>query len=170
MQVDQILPKVHGREVHTVPLAAAPDDALRAVAEVTWKEVPRTSSLMRMKKKGDVPVLDELARELGFREVLRTPDERVLATVLKLPSGSPVGWGGDAPDLAAFRDFSEKGHLKLVFNFHHDGRELTTKTLVQGIGRGSAALFRVAWVFIRLPSGYTRKEWLRAVRRRVAGA
>jgi hypothetical protein len=169
MHVDEILPKVHGRQAHTVALAASAADVLRAAAEVTWKEMPRASSVMRKKKMPDASVLGELSREMGFREVLRTSDEQVFATVLKLPSGSPVAWGGSAPDLAAFTDFAEKGHVKLILNFHHDGRQLTTKTLVQGIGAGSAALFRMAWPVIRLPSGSTRKEWLRAIRGRVAG-
>lgn len=171
MRVDEILPKVHGREEHSITLDAPADEVLRVAAQVTWKEVPRTSSLMRMKKKADLSVLEGLSSELGFQEIVRTADEQVMGTILRLPSGAPVPLTR-APSqsaLEAFEAFSAKGHLKLAFNFHHDGRKLTTKTLVQGTGKGSGAVFRVMWLFLRLPSGFTRKEWLRAIRSRFQG-
>lgn len=171
MRIDEILPRTQGREVHTIAVSRPTTEVLTAAEQVTWAEVPKTAAVLRKKKLPDVTVLAELHREMGFRELESTADERVLGTIFKLPSGAAVVLDGSAGSaLAAFEGFAKKGHVKVAFNFHHDGTVLTTKTLVQGTSRASGILFRLAWLGIRLPSGMTRKEWLGAIRRRLEPA
>lgn len=165
MLIDTVLPAVHGSERHAIAVPGPAERVLSTAAQVTWNEVPRTKLFVRPKD-GTATVMDGMADELGFRELARTPDERVLGAIIKLPKAAPVPIGG-AGTLADFESFDKPGHLKLAFNFQHSDGVLTTRTLVQGTGRVTALLFRLVWLGLRFGSGYTRKEWLRAVRRRL---
>ncbi|MFC0599949.1 hypothetical protein [Streptomyces palmae] len=164
MLIEEILPSTHLSERHRMAAAGEPERVIAAAAEVTWREVPLTRKLMRIgKDKLDTLVFDEMAAQLGFRELVRTEDELVLGTVLKLPAMSPVPYvSAEDSVLDAFKAFDKPGHLRLVFNFCHTGGALHTLTRGQATSGAGAALTRISWIFIRLGSGMTRKEWLRA--------
>ncbi|KUJ65257.1 hypothetical protein ACZ90_48770 [Streptomyces albus subsp. albus] len=164
MLIEEILPHPHLSERHRAAVAGEPDQVIAAATEVTWREVPRTRRLMMIGKDGlDTTVFDEMAAQLGFRELARTEDELVMGAVLKLPFMSAVRYGAsDSPAREAFDAFDKPGHLRVAFNFRHSGGTLHTQTRGRATSGAGAALATLGWMFIRLPSGMTRKEWLRA--------
>lgn len=164
MSIDDILPDSHLRELHRAPAGEDAAAALRAATEVTWREVPRTRRLMMIgSAKLDTSVFDEMAGQLGFRELERTEHELVMGTVLKLPFAKAVPFAVDGrPARESFAAFDKPGHLRVVFNFRHENGELCTQTRGHATSSAGAVMARIGWAVIRLPSGMTRKEWLRA--------
>ncbi|HVE97548.1 MAG TPA: hypothetical protein VNA12_00015 [Mycobacteriales bacterium] len=142
MLLDDVLPEWDFRERHAVVVDADEADLLRAVDELTWREVPVFRGLMRVR---------------SLRRVDLAPDQRVLAG---MTAGGFVVLGR-SPEEIVFG--IERAGVSIAGNFRYDGSALTTETRVRAIDDRSRRRFRAYWLVIRGPSGLIRREWLRAV-------
>ncbi|WP_157597019.1 hypothetical protein [Saccharomonospora saliphila] len=167
MLLDDVLPRWDHRERHALRVPAPTGDVLTAVESVTWNELPLFRALAALSSAGrtphgPVPFLDRMTAG-GFRVLRRGPDELVVGAV------APVRRGGSARTLDpdpydAFVSFSEPGHYRVAFNFHHARGVLSTETRVGVTDQRSLRAFTRYWWLIRLPGGLIRREWLRAIR------
>ncbi|MEV0584769.1 hypothetical protein [Nonomuraea sp. NPDC050310] len=173
MRLDQIMPEWDHREIHRIPLGAAPDVVFRAIEETTWAEVPvfRLLMALRFPKDGHAAGRPILADMLGggFTLLDRDSGEVVIGSLNR------VGFGADArlPEVApgpALRAFATPGFVKIAFNFRLADGVLVTETRVRGTDARARRWFRPYWMVIRLPSGLIRRVWLAAIRRRALAA
>jgi hypothetical protein len=161
--LDALLPEFHARERHSISVAATPGRVFEAVRAVTLAEMPVVHLLVRLRGIGaaaDRPLLAQMQR--GLPPLAEEPDrELVLAGI-----GQP--WKlrrGESPK-ADFREFAAPGFAKMALNFRFDRGVLSTETRVFLTDPGSRRRFRAYWLVIRPFSGFTRRRWLRAVKRR----
>lgn len=136
MLLDQVLPRWHHRERHsvagTVPLAAA--------REVTLAEVPLVRLLFRLRGIPARPTVLECVLALGFHVARESDDELVVVY-------SPA-WG------------------RLAMNLHAEPGRLSTETRVLLGSRRARLVFIPYWAVVRPFSGLIRRLWLRAALRR----
>ena len=173
MDLDELIPDWYRREWHSVATDRPPELLLRAVEELTWGEVRLFRALLsaRFPRYGerfpaDEPVLGWF-EDAGFSELART--DRALVLGLIQPVGGDSG-ARPVPSAAAFEGFAEPGHVKIVLSFRCEPFTLVTETRVAPTDERSRRAFRGYWLVIRPFSGLIRREWLRAIRRRVASA
>jgi hypothetical protein len=136
MLLDQVLPRWHHRERHSIagaiPLAAA--------REVTLAEVPLVRLLFRLRGIPLRATVLESVLALGFEIAADSEDELVVAH-------SP-SWG------------------RLAMNLRVEPGSLSTETRVLLAGRRARLAFLPYWVVVRPFSGLIRRLWLGAALRR----
>jgi len=175
--IDKFAPESHFREVHRIAVLAPADAALRAIREVTAREIRLFRFLTWLRRVGrpggesilnpppDEPILGVALRS-GFMELATSPKEIVVGTVVVAP---PRGPRPQTPD--EFRTLQAPGYAKAVMNFRVDDSPLamcvvTTETRVWASDERTKRKFALYWWTIRLGSGLIRRMWLRAIRRR----
>jgi hypothetical protein len=175
--IDKFAPAWHFREVHRIAVLAPPEAALRAIREVTAREIRGFRLLTWLRRVGrktsegilapppDQPILDVALRS-GFLLLGESPREIVIGRTVVAPRGTapPV-----TPD--EFRTITAPGCAKAVMNFRIDTAALAmcvvhTETRVWATDPRTQRNFGFYWWTIRLGSGLIRRMWLRAVRRR----
>jgi hypothetical protein len=161
--LDELLPEFHARERHAIAVAATPGRVFEAVRAVTLTEMSVVHLLVRLRGIGaaaDRPLLAQMQR--GLPPLAEEPDrELVLAGI-----GQPWKLRRAQSPKAEFREFAAPGFAKMALNFRFDGGVLSTETRVFLTDRASRRRFRAYWLVIRPFSGFTRRRWLRAVKRR----
>lgn len=173
MDLDELIPHWYRREWHSIATDQPPQLLMQAVEELTWGEVGLFRTLMsaRFPRYGerfpaDEPVLGWF-EDAGFSVLARTDRALVLGLV------QPVGGGATArpvPSATAFKAFAEPRHVKIALSFSCEPFALVTETRVAPTDEKSRRAFRSYWAVVRPFSGLIRREWLRAIRRRVASA
>jgi hypothetical protein len=187
--IDKFAPEWHFREMHRIGVLTPADAALRAIREVTAREIRLFRFLTWLRRVGrsgpesllnpppDKPILD-VALQSGFVELSSPPDppsttrregtndEIVIGSVVIAPRNSvrPT-----TPD--EFRTIHGPGYAKAVMNFRVEQSPLamcvvTTETRVWASDAKTRRTFALYWWTIRLGSGLIRRMWLRAIRRR----
>lgn len=175
--IDKFAPEWQFREVHRIGVLAPADAALRAIREVTAREIRLFRFLTWLRRMGqpgpasllnpppDEPILDVALRS-GFVELASSPREIVVGScVMKPPHTRPP----TTPD--EFRTISGPGYAKAVMNFRIEQSPLamcvvTTETRVVATDAQTRKKFFFYWWSIRWGSGLIRRMWLRAIRRR----
>lgn len=175
--IDKFAPEWQFREVHRIGVLAPADAALRAIREVTAREIRLFRFLTWLRRLGrpgpasllnpppDEPILDVALRS-GFVELATSPREIVVGTcVMNPPHTRPP----TTPD--EFRTMSGPGYAKAVMNFRIEQSPLamcvvTTETRVFATDAPTRKKFFFYWWSIRWGSGLIRRMWLRAIRRR----
>lgn len=175
--IDKFAPEWQFREVHRIGVLAPADAALRAIREVTAREIRLFRFLTWLRRLGrpgpanllnpppDEPILDVALRS-GFVELASSPREIVVGScVMKPPHTRPP----TTPD--EFRTISGPGYAKAVMNFRIEQSPLamcvvTTETRVVATDAQTRKKFFFYWWSIRWGSGLIRRMWLRAIRRR----
>lgn len=176
--IDKFAPEWQFREIHRIGVLAPADAALRAIREVTAREIRLfrfLTWLRRLGRKGQTNILnpppDEpilaVALRSGFFELASTAHELVLGTILITPHASRRQPG--SPD--EFRAITQPGYAKAVMDFRIKPSALamctvTTETRVWATDEPTRRKFGWYWWSIRLGSGLIRRMWLRAIRRR----
>jgi hypothetical protein len=157
------LPVYHHGERHSIRIAASPERALAAAHETSLEDVPLVRALFRLRglrAAARGPIWDALLAE-GFQPF---GDETV---VLVGRPWSPQGGRRSVDDFVAFQ---EPGWAKLAMNLRAspegDGARLETETRVFLTDAGSRRRFGAYWLVIRPFSGFVRRSWLRAAKRR----
>jgi hypothetical protein len=175
--IEKFAPVWQFREVHRIGVLAPADAAMRAIREVTAREIHLFRFLTWLRRVGrpgpesllnpppDKPILDVALRS-GFLELQSSEREIVVGSVVVKPRGrkSPA-----SPD--EFRTISDTGYAKAVMNFRVEQYPLamcliTTETRVWASDDTTRRKFALYWWTIRLGSGLIRRMWLRAIRRR----
>jgi hypothetical protein len=165
-RLDDVLPSFDFRERHAIGITAPPERVFEALRAVTLDDMPAVRLLVRLRgirARSDQPLLAQMHRRFGI--VAEHPgSELVLASI-----GQP--WklrGGDSPR-AELRTFDAAGYAKMALAFAFDGDVLSTETRVLLTDPASRRRFRLYWLVIRPFSGFTRRRWLGAVKRRAEG-
>ena len=158
--LDTYFPTFEFVERHSVPIAADPALADRALRSVTFGDLPIVRALLFLRGLGirrrDELVLDAMRRRATVLEDV--PGEGLVLGI----TGTFWRWrgtaGGDEPPATAVVDFrAERGAL-------------TTETRVHVEDRASRRRFARYWRVVRPFSGLTRVALLRAARRRLERA
>lgn len=182
MPLDEFLPEYDVNEVHSIDIAANPEEVMAAARSLTSREVRLAtvlmslralpSAVMRPRRWGgsdrvlDAPLLDHFTSG-GFVMLAERPDELVLGAVGRF-------WKVEGNIRRVSRDefvaFEEPGFAKAVVNLHvgESGRRtrLTTETRVRTTDEGARRTFRRYWRVVMPGSALIRRAWLRAIRKR----
>lgn len=174
--LDDFLPRYDVNEVHSVTTGAAPATVMRAIRELTPREVPLLVALMALRRapvllRGHLPrvrgrLLDGF-RAAGFTPLRQSSDELVFGIVGRF-------WRPDSGlrhvEASDFRDFAEPGWAKGAINFEvqriGDRTVVTTETRVAATDQAARRSFGRYWRVVGPWSALIRVAWLRAIRRR----
>jgi hypothetical protein len=178
-RIDEFAPAWQFREVHRIRVLAPEPHIYRSIKKVTAEEVTLFRALTWIRRFGRAgpagilnppahePLLevatrtgflllaDDSVRELAFGIVVIAPPE----------TRRPV-----TPE--QFKDLSAPGIAKAVMDFRieeagDDGRSVvSTETRVQATDASARRRFARYWALIRPGSGFIRRMWLRAIKRR----
>ena len=182
--LDDILPVFRHRERHTTQIETSPEAVWNALHSVSSADLRLTSFLMKVRTlparlaRGRVPrqvapanrTFIDSFMEGGFRELhVDAPFVLVVGS-----AGQPWrlrgGETADVIDLDGFRAFVRPGFVLMAMSFEMEpvggGTRLSTETRVEPTDAAAARAFRPYWWAIRGGSGLTRRDLLRAVRRR----
>ena len=175
--IDAFVPKWHFREVHRIAVLAPADAALRAIREVTAREIRLfrlLTWLRRLGRPGPESILspppDEsilaVSLRTGFVLLAESPREIVIGKTVVSPPGSVPPSNSDE-----FLATISPGWAKAVMDFRITPSALamcvvTTETRVWATDEKTQRRFGLYWWTIRLGSGLIRRMWLRAIRRR----
>ena len=183
--LEELMPAAEHHEVHDLWVDATPEDAYRALAEVTDREIRLLMPLMALRQlpgllmrraargDSDLPVFEGL-EHAGFVRVAEGPGREIVFGVVgrfwKLTANAPLD---TVRDRDAFVSFVEPGYAKAAMSFlaraEGRGTRLVTETRITTTGDRAARKFRRYWRVVRPGSGLIRRSWLAAVRRRLEG-
>ena len=154
MKLDEVMPQWTVRERHSTRVNAPPEIIFDAIETVTAREIRFFQTLTWIRRFGrtgresilnapaDEPIL-AVATRTGFRRVAVEPPREI---VLQL-------------DIAPER-------IVAAMNFRVDGAVLSTETRVLTRGAKAKLIFGAYWIVIRAGSGFIRRMWLRAIKKR----
>jgi hypothetical protein len=181
-RLDEFAPVHEFNEVHAIRVRAPRARVYRAIKEVTAGEIALYRALTwirRLGRKGKQSILDpprheailDVATRTGFLMLADEPErEIVVGTVVIAPAGAhrPV-------TAEEFKGIAEPGFAKATMNFRIEdtpdgGLVVSTETRVHATDAQSRRRFRGYWTVIRPGSGFIRRMWLRAIRRRAEAA
>lgn len=163
MPIADALPVYHHSERHSIRVAATPERALGAAREAPLEDVPLVRLLFRLRglrAAPSGPIWDALLSE-GFQSF--RDDTLVLI-------GKPWSLRGGLRQVDDFVGFTEPGWAKMAVDLRavpdDGGARIETETRVLLTDRGSRRRFAAYWLVIRPFSGFVRRRWLRAAKRR----
>jgi len=177
-RLDEFAPEHQFNEVHAARVRAPRDRVYRAIKEVTAGEITLFRTLTwirRLGRKGKEGILDPppgepilgVATRTGFVMLADDPEQEIVVGMAVI-----VPAGGHRPQTAEeFKRIAGPGFAKATLNFRiedaGDGTVVvSTETRVHATDAESRRRFRKYWTFIRPGSGFIRRMWLRAIRRR----
>jgi hypothetical protein len=151
--LDAAVPEWQFRERHSIQVAASAERTFAALRAVTAREIFLFRTLTFVRRFGrrgpasilnappDEPILDVATRS-GFRVVSIDPPREIVLAI----------------------DVASK--IFAAMNFLVDGERLSTETRIATKGVKAKAIFGAYWFAIRLGSGFIRRMWLRAIKKR----
>lgn len=182
--LDRYLPDFQFREVHTITVAAPPEQIFQAVMEVTPGEIRLAGALFWVRAlparlagrrvspfAAHTPFLQQAITPTGgFVLLAQSPREVVIGTVGQF-------WqvrGGSYPgldDAQGFADFADPAYAKAAIDFviepTQDGTSrLHTETRIVAGSRAARRRFAVYWWLIHPGSALLRRLWLGAIKHR----
>ena len=177
-RLDELAPEAQFEERHSLRIRATRSRIYRAIKEVTAGEITLFRALTWIRhlgRKGGESILDPPADEPVLAVATRTgflllaeheENELVIGTVVIVPAGvrRPAS-------LEQFMALAAPGIAKAVMNFRIEDRGdvscvVSTETRVHATDETSRRRFGRYWLLIRPASGFIRRMWLRAIRRR----
>jgi hypothetical protein len=181
-ELDRLAPRFEFRERHSLRMRATPPRIHDAIMAVTADEIFLFHTLIWIRRLGrplppsilSVPKgisLHEVATRTTFVTLADSLRELVSATVVARPKGSPRP--RSAAEMLALRDVP--GHAIATINWTIEPRGdgtclVTTETRVHATDAGTRWRFAAYWLLIRAGSGFIRRMWLRAIRKRAEAA
>jgi len=180
--IDQAAPKFEFRERHSLRMRATPQRIHDAILGVTADEIFLFRTLIWIRRLGrplppsilNVPKgtpLHEIGVRTTFITLADSVREIVSATVVAHPKGSVRP--GSAAEMLALR--SRSGYAIATMNWTIEPRGdgtclVTTETRVHATDVATRWRFAAYWLLIRAGSGFIRRMWLRAIRKRAEAA
>jgi hypothetical protein len=157
--IDKFAPEWQFRETHRFAVLATADAVMRAVREVTAREI----MVFRLLRWPDERIIDAASRR-GFIQLAGSDRELVFGVIIPR-TARPL----EGPD--EFLSLRASGIAKAVINFRVEPSQLAmcvvrTETRVWTNDEKARRKFALYWWTIRLGSGLIRRMWLRAIRRR----
>jgi hypothetical protein len=176
--LDSILPSYDFHEVHQIVINAQPEKVYASVKAVTAMEISVFKTLMIIrhffskemyKFKPDIPLLEEICNK-GFTVLDDNTNYEVVFGVIGQFWKTTYGKEIEVKNKNDFINFSKPDFLKAAANMHvksTNGKTLlTTETRIVATSKEAKRKFRGYWIIIRLGSGFIRRMWLRAIKRR----
>ena len=176
--IDEFLPRWHYNEVHAARVHASPSRVMRAIHEVSPREIRfyrglmaiRGLGLRRSSSEADRRSLLETALRGGFLVLAREGDlELVLGAVGQFwrPSGKRMR----VADPREFLAFDTPGCAKAAINFRLEDEgggwtRVTTETRILGTDASGRRWFGAYWRVIHPGSALIRRMWLAAIKAR----
>jgi hypothetical protein len=179
--LEEFAPLHQFNEVHRIRIRAPRIRIYRSIKEVTAGEITLFRALTwirRLGRAGPESILNapshelllEVATRTGFLLLADEPErELVFGIVLFAPGGvkRPV-----TPE--QFKGLVAPGVAKAVMNFSIEdagggARLVSTETRVHATDASARRRFATYWTVIRPGSGFIRRMWLRAIKRRAEG-
>jgi hypothetical protein len=177
-RLDEFAPEHQFNEVHGIRIRAPRSRVYRAIKEVTAGEIALFRALTwirRLGRKGPESILDPPAGEpvlavatrTGFLLLADEPEEEiVVGTVVIAPHGARRPRSAEQ-----FKQVAAPGFAKATMNFRIDDAGdgtclVSTETRVHATDAPARRRFGRYWALIRPGSGFLRKMWLRAIKRR----
>ncbi len=164
-------------ERHDVSVAALPDRTYEATLQATFRDMPVARVLFTLR---GIPH----SRDMTLRQFFSTPPFLILeedapreivfgvAGRLTLPGAGAKGQRRPSTPVE-LRAYVEDGAMRAIANFRvqatRSGSRLSTETWVESFGARARRLFRAYWFVVGPFSALTRREFLRAARRRAEG-
>jgi len=152
-RLDEVIPRWQFRERHSIRIEAPPEVIFDAVLHVTAREIVLYRTLTWIRRLGrsgppgilnappDEPPL-EVATRSGFRRVASDPPREIVVGIDIAPA------------------------IFAAMNFRIEGQLLSTETRIFASTPRAKRTFAVYWLVIRGGSGFIRRMWLRAIRKR----
>jgi hypothetical protein len=181
-RIDRFLPRWHFHEVHEITVQASPARVMKAVHDVSAREIRFFRGLMAIRGLGlrrRDPVAEwqpllGVALRGGFLLLEEDADREVVigtAGQFWRMAGTRVTLGGPADFLA----FDRPGCAKVAMNFRlrDDGpgrTRVTTETRILALDDEARRKFGAYWRVIYPGSALIRRSWLAAIRARAEGA
>jgi len=176
--LDRVMPVFQFVERHAIEISAPRARVDSAIREVTAGEIFLFRALTALRRMGrssgpgilnpplDRPIL-ETATRTTFRTLVDEPErEIVVGTVVIAPPGRRCSLE-TADD---YRALAEPGFAIAAMSFEIEeiagGSALSTETRVFATDPRSRGRFALYWALIRPGSGFIRRMWLRAIKRR----
>jgi hypothetical protein len=177
-RLDEFAPEHQFSEVHVIRIRAPRSGAYRAIKDVTAGEIALFRALTwirRLGRKGRESILDPpkdepvlaVATRTGFLLLAEDLDQEIVVGALLIaPAGATKP---RTPE--QFKHMAGPGLVKATMNFHvedaGDGTCLvSTETRVYATDAPARRRFGRYWALIRPASGFLRRMWLRAIKRR----
>jgi len=176
-RLDEWLPAWQFNEVHSIRIAASPEEVFAATKAVTPVEMPLFQILTWIRRGGRGGA-DQILNAPARRPVLETATRTGFMTLAEDPAreivvGLPICAGTREPlpaTPAAFRTLAAPGFAKAAMAFRVESEEgrcrLETETRVFATDARAVRRFAAYWRVIYPGSALIRREWLRAIRRR----
>ena len=185
MLLDRFLRAPEFREVHSVWVPASPERALEAVKAVEPRELRLTRILFAvrllparlLRRRSDTLArasgisFYELLLAEGFALLAEEPGRELVVGVVGRFWSLRGGSARPLRDADDFTRFDEPASARAAMNFSAepagDGTLLRTETRVVTTDAAGRRKFARYWRLVRPGSGLIRRDWLRAVRRRL---
>ena len=164
MSVVAALPEFHHREHHSTYVAASPERALAAARATCLDDVPIVRLLFRLRGLRAAPREQPIWDALGAERFQSFGDDTLVLI------GKPWSPRSRPQTVDDFAGFAEPGWAKMAMDLRAvpdgDGARLETETRIYLTDRAARRRFGAYWLVIRPFSGFTRRSWLRAAKRR----
>lgn len=177
-ELDRVAPAYEFSERHSLRMRATPERVVAAIKSVTADEIFLFRTLIWIRRLGrplppsvlNAPPgtpLHEIGRRTTFITLADGPREIVSATVVARPKGAARP--STAAEMLALR--TRPGYAIATMSWTIEPRIdgtclVTTETRVHAADRATRLRFALYWVLIRAGSGFIRRMWLRAIRKR----
>ena len=169
--LDEVMPKWHSREYHSIKVAASTTDVIEVAEELKWKDVPifyysiNLLSSKKNRKKSDDTIFSLFFGSGLYQKAYRSSEELVIVGILPVSKKIKKHELNDViPD---FQKLNEKNIVKIAANFLYKDGILSTETRNLPIGEKANLFFSIYWICIYLGSGMIRRIWLRGIRKKI---
>ena len=176
--LNKIIPHYDFHEVHRITINAPPEKVYQAAKELTGREIFLMRLLMSLRSlpsgktfdiNPDLPLLEVIC-DKGFTMLDDVMNSEVvfgsIGQFWKLKDDNEIMIEGRD----GFISFSDRSYLKAAGNMRVEdlnGRTvLRTETRVAATSSDAKNKFRIYWFVIRLGSGFIRRMWLKAIKKR----
>jgi hypothetical protein len=180
--LDEFLPRWHYNEVHTTSVEASPARVMRAIREVTPREIRFFRGLVALRGLGlrsgglaaaSRPILEGALRR-GFLVLAEEADREIVLGVAGR-FWRPMGETIPVASSREFLDFDRPGCAKAAIDFRleHEGgsrTRVTTETRILGIDAQARRWFGLYWSVVHPGSAFIRRMWLAAIKKRAESA
>lgn len=172
MLIDDFLPVYDFSEKHETNIRASRERVYAAVDSTDFSDSWLVWGLLALRGLGwSRPTKSVTLREMttdGFAILGENPNEEILLGL----AGKFWTLGGSLQkvDASNFREFTEKGFAKAVWNFSLEEKDgettLRTETRIRCLDEGSRKSFALYWTVVEPFSGLIRAEMLRLIKQK----
>jgi hypothetical protein len=152
--IDQVLPRFDANEVHSIPCALPPAEAIAAALATPIAADPLVRVLFRLRGLRASGTIGETLVRLGLGELARLEGEIVFG-------GAGTPWR-PGTRIQPFAD-AGPGQVRMATDFRADGRTISTETRIAAVDDAARRAFARYWRVVGPFSAVIRRRWLRAI-------